>query len=852
MLEGTGDFRQVTPEVEETEGGVEVTFVLEPREILTRVLVEGNFLLLKRDVEEVVLSAERTPLDGARLEKDLQRIQALYRRHGFFDTTVTMERRTNPETGDTVVVFTIDEGRPGVVQEVRIQGSSLPADELQALIPVYPLAFFNLDDLEESVEVLRRHLRRRGFIRAKVSARATLQEGGALPTLSLSQPLKSVTRFLPGSYQGVAVVFEVEEGERFDILLEGVASFPPETIAGLVTFYEQGFFDQSEAEESRTAIQRFYRQKGHYHVRVDVSFSEAQRRAVFTVAEGAVARITDVRFQGNTAISTRQLRRLVQSGYSLWGSTPYQQEAVDADRALLRSRHLARGFVGVRVEARMTEFDATGERGTLLFTIHEGDQTTFRGVFFQGNAAFSQEDLLLVTGAPPAEGYDPDWVEGAVARLVDHYRRQGYDRCRVEARQRVGDQRQVDVTFHLQEGRAHRIGGILVAGNARTRGDLILRALGLRPGEILDATRVEAGRQRLFGVGMISSLDLVRTGSGEEPVTDLVVRIQERVTSRTSLGLGYSSDERFRAYVELAEENLFGTARGVRAKYRLSGAGNRYDLFFREPFLGSRRDLNLNLYREVREEPGYTLVRRGADLFTDFQLGPSTHLYTAYRNQSLTYRDLRGDLEETMPEEAYRIGSLLGRLFLDRRDNPVNPHRGVFASAGVEAALGPLGSEVPYLKFEGSAGLVVPVTTRQELVLSLRGDLARLLEGGNLPISERYFAGGANSVRGCAEKALGPVSPDGTPLGGNFRLLANVEWRFTGSGGLGGVAFLDAGNVWGEPGDFRPREIRVSVGTGLHYGTPVGPARLEYGYQLNPEGGEAERWRIHFTLGYPF
>ena len=403
------------------------------------------------------------------------------------------------------------------------------------------------------------------------------------------------------------------------------------------------------------------------------------------------------------------------------------------------------------------------------------------------------------------------------------------------------DRASVDLRFTVDEGRLQRLGGIAVTGNGRTERRVIVRELPLSPGDPLDPEALAKGKNELYDLGLFREVRYVLP----EPVSpggpqDVVIAVRERPTGFVGFGVGYSSDERFRGFVEAGEQNLFGTGRGLRWKSKVSEIGYRHDLFYQEPWLFNYRlKGQADLYLESREETGYKVRREGLALGVNREFTPRLLLNLRYRYELVDYSDVDPDLTaELGPLENFNIGSVGLVIDYDRRDNPISPRRGSYQLASVEVARPLFGGDASFTKYQLESVWYLPLWPGAEIALGLRGGFTQLLlSAGDLPLSERFFLGGDRSVRGYGYKEIGPKDAAGNPLGGNAFALGNLELRFGLYKKLRGVLFFDAGELWADQAGLPPSGVKTAVGAGLRYETLVGPLRLDWGYKLNPEPG---------------
>jgi outer membrane protein assembly factor BamA len=336
--------------------------------------------------------------------------------------------------------------------------------------------------------------------------------------------------------------------------------------------------------------------------------------------------------------------------------------------------------------------------------------------------------------------------------------------------------------------------------------------------------------------------------------------VRERPTGLLKFGGGYGSWERFRGFVEVGERNLFGTGRDISLRAKFSTRGRRYDLFYRErwPF-GYRINSEANVFEEFREEIAYDVISRGVNIGVKKKFRERYTVNLKYRLDFVEYDNVTFEFDDPLEAaqeeeglEPINISSGIAILGLDLRDNPVSPHRGTFHIVGVEVATPLLGGDTAFNKYTFETHWYLPATERSEFAFGFRGGFSQTLSGfETLPLSERFFLGGARGVRGWAEERVGPKDDAGNPIGGDAYALGIAEFRFPlGRKNWGGVLFFDVGNVWTSLTDIEPTKAKYGIGAGIRYNTLVGPLRLDYGIKLNPDEGESFG-RLYFNIGFP-
>lgn len=856
LLRQTGLFAQVQAEMRTDAGGQRVIFQVRPHPLVDEVRVKGNFLLLERDLVPVLRLRPAEPFHEETARADVERLRRHYDEEGFAGTEVFEELARRQDT--VRVVYRIREGKPEVIREIVMQGNrGLETRELLTQLGLSRFTFFRAANLQRGVERLRDYYQSQGYLDVKVASRIETGEGIIPPLTILFNPIKGLLTLRPGDYRVVTIQLEISEGRRYDLAFRGVDSSTAAALRPLLTFSRTGFFDEEEIEASRTRILAYFQERGFYLAEVDVQADFDAGRATFTVRAGSPVPVASVRFRGVTVPEERLLPLLATKKTT----DPEEPQLLlvpdlDKDRRRLQAWYREAGFAEAEVTAPEVWPDFSPAGAQVTFTVREGARTAVRYVSFEGATAIPLAKLRQIADLWEGAPYRAAAVSRAIEQILLAYRRAGYPRCAIDVRRDFSqDRKEVDLRFSVREGAPQRLGAVAVTGNGRTRRRVIVRELPLRPGDLLNPEALVEGRNKLYDLGIFREARFLFSETVEEGAPqDLILQVRERLTGYWSFGLGYASDEKYRGFVEVGEQNLFGTGRGLRWKGKLSTLGYRNDFFYQEPWL-LNYDIKgqADLYIEREDEIGYEVLRRGLTLGVNKELSKRLLLNLRYRYEFVNYTDVQPDLvEEEGSLDPINITSVVGVLDLDRRNNPISPHRGSYHLVSIEYASPLLGGDTSFTKYGIETSWYLPLGGKAELALAGRGGFTHLLRtSGSLPLSERFFLGGDRSVRGYGYKEIGPKDAAGDPLGGSAYVLGNFEGRFTIWKKLRGVVFFDVGELWASSDNHPSSGLKTATGLGLRYDTLVGPVRFDYGYKLRPEAGEA-RGRWHFTIGYPF
>ncbi|MFH0931077.1 MAG: outer membrane protein assembly factor BamA, partial [Candidatus Zixiibacteriota bacterium] len=424
--------------------------------------------------------------------------------------------------------------------------------------------------------------------------------------------------------------------------------------------------------------------------------------------------------------------------------------------------------------------------------------------------------------------------------------------------------RDVKITYHIEEGPKTYVRLIKIIGNTKTKDNVIRREITIKPGEEFDGEKIKRSREKLYNLGYFKDVKAYTESTDKPELRDLVFEVEEQKTGALTFGLGYSSVEDLIGFIQLQQDNFdiqnyptfTGGGQKIKAKARFGKINGEYTLSFTEPyFLGYPLSLGFDLYDKMHYWNAYDERVTGGDIRVGKRLTDYVRLNTTYKYEIVDISGVASDASDAIKEEEgeFATSSMTVGFVRDTRDSIFVPTRGFLGNISTEYAGGFLGGDRNFTKYTGDTTWFLPVVKKEEYeqVASLRlraGVAEEFSTSEDVPIYERFFVGGADTIRGYPEREVGPIDEDGNPIGGKSFFVANVEYTFPiWKRIIRGALFYDTGNAWEESNEINFDDLLSGVGVGLRMQTPIGPVNLDYGY-----GIEREKWRFHFTMGYSF
>jgi len=601
-------------------------------------------------------------------------------------------------------------------------------------------------------------------------------------------------------------------------------------------------------------------------------------------AEGVpVRRVT---FQGAEAVSPARLAGVMATRAS--SRLPFGRKQVfnrarfEADLGRIEAFYAARGFPDARVTSFAIELNDARDRVDLLVVVAEGEPVSTAHVAFEGFDELPPAarealagDAPLVAGQPLDRERLAETRERAANLLRDH----GYPWPQVTVLEQPASDRpgHVAVTFRADPGVEAWFGPIEIVGNQHVSDTVVRRELLYRPGERFRRSLMQQSQRRLYQLELFDFANIQPIDTGE-PSPEVLTRVTvaEGKPRRIEFSFGYGTEDRLRAKVDWRNRNFLGGARaaGLHAKWSSLDRGFRAE--FREPYLfGSRVSFALTGHFWQEDEPAYRASTNGIRATVSRPMGGAVTASFSYSgeftssrisNAALSDLSLRDTLialglDPTTGVQDGMLSAVSIQVTRNTADSLLDPSRGSWLSGLVETAGGPLGGDFRHVNVSAEARGYRSVGERLVAAARLRFGSIRPAGGerDQVPFFKRYFLGGSTSLRGWGRYNVSPLSGSGLPLGGFTFLEGTAELRFALGANIGLVLFADAGDAESDAWRVDLGNLRYDVGPGFRYRTPIGPLRVDLGYQLTPLRGllvngepEKRRWRIHFSIGQAF
>lgn len=802
---------------------VALKFMLTRKRVVRKVHFLGHRGISSQKLRNALYSLQE---DGFFSEEKLSRaiseLKIALSDEGFFQPTIQVSVKRLEGIPLNDVAFVIQAGARYAISDIRFEGrGDIPLAELQKAMRTKVGDLYNLSRLDQDIVRLRELYVEQRFPRAAVDlvAEDFLPENGT-----------------------VFLVIRIDPDERIDIVIRG-ADISSRLVRSI---WEEKIFEDWGLGEGEVRILDHLRAQGYVLATVDSRIERTDQgiRVIHQVEPGQKFRVRDVRFNGNRYLSAAEIKQALGLNGSTFLFSPLDGKRIFELPRDIETLYQVKGFPDAQVAFQFVE---EGRDLGVIYTVSEGQQRRIEAIEINGasliDPAAIREQLSIVEGGPffrPA-------VQRELEKLNTLYLNRGIRGTRIDSRVEALNDGLFRVAFGIEEGTVVKIQSLLISGHFVTRKNVIERELSIGAGDPARLDMITISRQNLESLGIFSSVTIE-----EIPVSDewehLVISVREGDRNYVGFGVGLetrdpiwsgssllSADLRLRGTAEYMRSNVFGRAASLSFVSQFSLSEKRAVVIWQQPYFLFSFPVrtSLSAWIESEDRQSFTYEREGISLTGTRPIFWNLDFLATVRYTRTVLKKLEIPPNEIDREfYPYSKTSLAPSFVLERRDDAFNPERGAFSSLALEWALPLFQTESEFLKALFKYQRYVSPFSRVVIGSTFRLGLGQ----GKIPIHERFFAGGSNSFRGAEFDELGPKNIDsGVPVGGKALLLFNFEGSFpvlSSLRDLSGVVFYDVGNVFSGRDDLDLADMEHAVGAGLRYRTPLGPARLELGWNL--------------------
>jgi len=760
-------------------------------------------------------------------------------------------------------------------------------------------------------------------------ANMSLREGEPYDAIAIDRDIRTLyrtqlfehieVRLQPVGSDEVDLFFDIRPKFRIaSISFDGNERIRDRRLESEVTILPNQILNERRVKEGAQAIEEFYLKRGFSQARIEYEIDRNPAtgfgNVIYKIREGGKYKISKVKFTGNENIKSRKLRRNIKTKkrgiFSLFtGSGRFDADQFDDDLEKLKDLYVEEGHLDIDIDPAQVRFSyPTNRKMVIDIAVDEGKEYKVGSIDFEGNELYKDDILRLMLRVKPGDRYRPERLDEDLERIEDFYGQFGYMESRVRLTRvpnvTTGN---IDIVYQIYESEKFQVESIEIEGNTKTKSTVVIRELALGPGSTFDSVRMDASRMRLENTRYFDDVNVTPQTTQIPGRRDLRITFREGRTGNFSFGAGFSSLEKGTFFIELTQSNfdIFnwrGAFQGDGQKFRLraqiGSLSSQITLAFEEPWLFEKRlAAGFTLFNTTSGLTRlYDVEQKGFDVYIRKRLIELIEARLSYSLVEFGFdnfaREL-GDVEREQLEQSNgQISSVNLLLLRDRRDRIINTFRGSRLELDLTTAGGPLGGNFQYNKIESRNLIHFPISTWHSQTIGFLIRAGVVKEGGDsdfVPIEERFYLGGPNTLRGfefrdvSPKSGLVPLDPALADsglgrrpfeIGGKTYGMFSAEYTIGFTEGFHGAIFYDGGFVNKAAGDFSLDRVKAfgeflgepvllgwnnsgwndNVGVGIRISVMGTPLRLDYAIPLTTSGdpifgGNNQGAQFNFTFG---
>jgi outer membrane protein insertion porin family len=658
---------------------------------------------------------------------------------------------------------------------------------------------------------------------------------------------------------GIKLIYVVKEKPTIArIEFQGNKKIDDSKLKEKLTITTGSIADAVLIQDNANRLRAFYEEEGYWLssiVPVTKRISPDEVSLTYQIEEGSKVKIKKINIEGNKAIPAKLIKKTMST--KEWGifsfitsSGYYRKDQMDVDIEKIRDLYFDRGFIKVAIGEPEIKLTSDKKGMNITIPISEGDQFKISSVEFSGNKVFSDDEIKKRITLIPNTPFSKANLRRDILSISELYSENGYAVAAITP-DLIPDEnaRLVKVSLKIDEGDKYRIGKIEISGNTKTRDKVIRREVRLDEGDVFNSKLLKRSYERINNLNFFENVDIIPKPRPEEKLVDLEVKVKERPTGYLSVGGGYSSVDKLIGMVEITQGNLFGRGQLLKLRGEIGGRTTYYELTFKDPwFMDKPIFFSSTLYKLQQEYIEFDKKSAGFGLSFGKYLSEYVRGDISYNYENATIYNVSENAATIIKEQegTFSTSSLTPSIVRDSRDNYIDPTRG--SRNSIYLTYAGLGGKNKYIKGELDSARFFPIK-KTTFMLRGRFGYAAGIWGKDLPLYERFYVGGIYTIRGLDWGDAGPKDEKtGDPIGGTTELIFNAEYIFPllTEMKLKGVVFFDLGNAYESFDNFG--KFRYTTGAGIRWISPMGPIRIEWGYNLNRKAGENAS-RFEFTFG---
>lgn len=659
---------------------------------------------------------------------------------------------------------------------------------------------------------------------------------------------------------GIKVLYVVKEKPTIiKVEFQGNKKFDDARLKEIIAITPGSISDITLINDNAGKLRAFYEDEGYFLAKIVPvvgRIEEGEVNLTYQIEEGSKVKIRQIKIEGSKAISEKKIKKAIKTTERglfsfITGLGYYKKEEIKSDVEKIRDLYYNNGYIKATVGDPKVQLIDDKEGMKITIHVFEGEQFKISSVEIDGNKAYTEKELRGLIKLSPNTIFNKEILKNDVTAITEKYSNSGYALVSIYP-DLVPDEakKETKVIYKIDEGDKYKIGRIEITGNTKTRDKVIRREIKLDEGDYFDASALKRSYEKLNNLQFFETIDIAPKPKPEEKLVDLDVKVKEKATGFLSVGGGYSSIDRFIAMIDLTQGNLFGKGQSIKLRAELGGRSRYYELSFRDPwFMDKPIFFGTAVYKTTRNFGNFEREATGFEVSFGKSFWEYWSASVSYGFEAVKIFNIREDASQYVKDQAgtsttSSVGFAIGK---DTRDNYLDPLKG--SRNVLYLTFAGLGGTNAFIKELYDSGWYFPMFDAS--TIHLRGRVAAItgLFGKKIPLYERFYIGGINTVRGLGYGDGGPKDVNKEPIGGEKEIVLNAEYIFPimSEYKFKGLVFFDSGRAY-DKGEAFGSDLRYTSGVGVRWISPIGPLRIEWGHNLKKKPGEAPS-KIEFTFG---
>lgn len=696
------------------------------------------------------------------------------------------------------------------------------------------------------------------------------------------------------SPKGISYVVRVQEKPAIhSVSLQGNDELSKDDFKDVIDVKAFSILDLAAVKRNVKKIADKYVEKGYFLAEVSYQVKPTEGGGevdvIFVIEEHAKVMVSDINFLGAKNVPAEELKAVMatqEGGYLsfLTSQGTYREEAFQRDLQIIQMAYFDRGYINVRVDKPTVTLSPDKRRISITIRVDEGESFKVGKLDFGGDLLVGKDVLHARMQSQEGQTFNRSLLAKDIQAITDVYYDQGYAYANINPATQVdAEAKTIDLTFEIQKGAQVTIERIDITGNTKTRDKVIRRQLRVYEGELFSGSGMRRSKEKVTALGFFETVEVThKPGTDGEHVV-VTVEVKEKSTGTFQVGLGFSNVESFIFTAQVAQQNFLGWGQSLSASAQLSGLRTFFQLSYYDPyFLDTSFIFNIDAYRTQLDYFGFVRTATGGTAGLGYYLIPDEmSVNLGYSFESVFVEAGLNTASSVSLAGQLRSGttsSLRLSWNWDRRNNRLFPSQGWLSFVSIETAPAFLQGTFNFNRYTAYQRVYFPLPLGAVFKMNLQvGYIQELDPKHPLPISELYFLGGIQSIRGYPIRQLTPVTLVGTSttptasvtsfgVGGDKQIIFNAELEIPllEKVGIRGVIFYDAGNAFARGKSFfeqsvdeankglkLPLGLYHSVGFGVRWFSPIGPLRFEWGIPLTRRVQD-QPILFEFTIGNSF